>query len=93
VWYVFSIIRSYLNAIYLEWGVDEPALWATPVGNSWRTTGDISDNWKSMMGIIDTVSFYCFVQIGVEIFLSRIIDTLIIQDLVLGMIQIVSRYR
>jgi hypothetical protein len=76
--------------IYLEWGVDQPALWATPVGNSWRTTGDISDNWKSMMGIIDIVSFYCFVQIGVEIFLSRTINTLIMQDLVDGMILIVS---
>ncbi len=76
--------------IYLEWGVDQPALWATAVGNSWRTTGDISDNWKSMMGIIDTVSFYCFVQIGIEIFLSRTINMLIIQDLVDGMILIVS---
>ena len=28
-----------------EWGVDNPATWARPVGNSWRTTGDISDNW------------------------------------------------
>lgn len=29
-----------------EWGVDNPATWAPLVGNSWRTTGDISDNWK-----------------------------------------------
>jgi len=36
-----------------EWGVDQPALWAPNVGNSWRTTGDISDNWKSMLGNID----------------------------------------
>ncbi len=52
----------YLNLIYLEWGVDKPALWATPVGNSWRTTGDIGDNWRSMTRNIDTVSFYCFVK-------------------------------
>jgi len=93
VWYVFLLTDHFsvhLNVIYLEWGVDQPALWATPVGNSWRTTGDISDNWKSMMGIIDIVNFYCFIQIGVEIFLSRTINTLIIQDLVDGMILIVS---
>jgi hypothetical protein len=35
-----------------EWGVDNPYIWAPAVGNSWRTTGDISDNWKSMMGNI-----------------------------------------
>jgi len=39
----------------LEWGVDSPALWAAPVGNSWRTTGDIQDNWKSMLHNIDIV--------------------------------------
>ncbi len=48
--------------ISLEWGVDKPALWAAPVGNSWRTTGDIGDNWNSMIGNIDTVSFYCVVK-------------------------------
>jgi len=36
-----------------EWGVDDPAKWAKDVGNSWRTTGDISDSWSSMIGIID----------------------------------------
>ena len=29
-----------------EWGVDNPATWASKVGNSWRTTGDIQDNWN-----------------------------------------------
>ena len=28
-----------------EWGVGNPATWAPEVGNSWRTTGDISDKW------------------------------------------------
>ena len=37
-----------------EWGVDDPATWAKDVGNSWRTTGDISDSWNSMITIIDT---------------------------------------
>ena len=32
-----------------EWGVEDPATWAPAVGNSWRTTGDIKDNWKSMI--------------------------------------------
>ena len=32
-----------------EWGVDNPADWARAVGNSWRTTGDISDSWDSML--------------------------------------------
>ena len=35
------------------WGTDEVSIWAKEVGNSWRTTGDISDNWKSMTRIIE----------------------------------------
>jgi alpha-galactosidase len=36
-----------------EWGVESPATWASPVGNSWRTTGDIiSDNWNSFVSIL-----------------------------------------
>ena len=36
-----------------EWGVDDPATWSRDVGNSWRTTGDIADNWKSMLSRAD----------------------------------------
>ncbi|XP_038988913.1 alpha-galactosidase 3 isoform X2 [Phoenix dactylifera] len=36
-----------------EWGVDDPALWAGKVGNSWRTTDDITDSWESMTTIAD----------------------------------------
>ncbi|KAK8955181.1 hypothetical protein KSP40_PGU001557 [Platanthera guangdongensis] len=36
-----------------EWGVDDPALWADKVGNSWRTTDDITDTWESMTAIAD----------------------------------------
>ncbi|XP_024969358.1 alpha-galactosidase-like isoform X2 [Cynara cardunculus var. scolymus] len=36
-----------------EWGQDDPATWANEVGNSWRTTGDISDNWDSMTSRAD----------------------------------------
>ncbi|CAI0472756.1 unnamed protein product [Linum tenue] len=31
-----------------EWGVEDPATWGPGVGNSWRTTGDIADNWERM---------------------------------------------
>ena len=36
-----------------EWGRTGPPRvweWGEPVGNLWRTTGDISDNWASMIG-------------------------------------------
>ncbi|KAH3764526.1 alpha-galactosidase precursor [Pelomyxa schiedti] len=36
-----------------EWGIDEPASWADQVGNSWRTTFDISDNWLDVMEIMN----------------------------------------
>ncbi|MFD0404364.1 NPCBM/NEW2 domain-containing protein [Kitasatospora sp. NPDC127116] len=34
-----------------EWGSNQPWTWAEPLGNSWRTTGDISDSWSSMIAI------------------------------------------
>ncbi|CAF4545835.1 unnamed protein product, partial [Rotaria magnacalcarata] len=56
----YPVMRDALNASgrpifysMCEWGVDKPALWAPNVGNSWRTTGDISDKWKSMLDNID----------------------------------------
>ncbi|KAL1825081.1 hypothetical protein ACET3Z_011859 [Daucus carota] len=36
-----------------EWGQEDPATWAPALGNSWRTTGDISDNWDSMTSRAD----------------------------------------
>nr|CAD1836248.1 unnamed protein product [Ananas comosus var. bracteatus] len=36
-----------------EWGQNDPATWARGVGNSWRTTGDIADNWNSMTSRAD----------------------------------------
>lgn len=36
-----------------EWGVDSPATWAPKVGNSWRTTGDITDSWSSVTSLAD----------------------------------------
>jgi alpha-galactosidase len=35
-----------------EWGENKPWLWAKDVGNSWRTTGDISDGYASMLSIV-----------------------------------------
>ncbi len=34
-----------------NWGVKAPWRWGAKTGNSWRTTGDISDNWDSMSSI------------------------------------------
>jgi alpha-galactosidase len=34
-----------------EWGTSKPWEWAGTVGNLWRTTGDISDSWNSMIDI------------------------------------------
>jgi len=39
----------------LEWCVDSPGLWAGNIGNSWRTTTDISDYWYSMLNNIEIV--------------------------------------
>jgi len=56
----YPIMRDALNATgrqifysLCEWGEDNPAEWAGSVGNSWRTTGDISDDWNSMTSRID----------------------------------------
>ncbi|CAK79708.1 unnamed protein product (macronuclear) [Paramecium tetraurelia] len=36
-----------------EWGLEKPWLWAPPIANSWRTTGDISDHWYSFIAILE----------------------------------------
>jgi alpha-galactosidase len=35
-----------------EWGQSAPWTWAPAVGNLWRTTGDIQDNWESLKSIV-----------------------------------------
>ncbi|TSB21249.1 glycoside hydrolase family 27 protein [Streptomyces benahoarensis] len=35
-----------------EWGENKPWEWAAGLGQSWRTTGDISDSWSSMLDIL-----------------------------------------
>ena len=43
-----------------EWGSNDPWLWGDEVGGDlWRTTGDISDNWGSVMSLLDQ-------QVGLE---------------------------
>eukprot|EP01117_Protostelium_nocturnum_P015908 TRINITY_DN6201_c0_g2_i1.p2 TRINITY_DN6201_c0_g2~~TRINITY_DN6201_c0_g2_i1.p2 ORF type:complete len:417 (-),score=126.61 TRINITY_DN6201_c0_g2_i1:2071-3231(-) len=32
-----------------EWGTDSPAIWGPKIANSWRSTGDIADNWNQML--------------------------------------------
>ncbi|KAL2558284.1 Alpha-galactosidase 3 [Forsythia ovata] len=56
----FPPMRDALNATgrsifysICEWGVNDPALWAGKIGNSWRTTNDIRDNWESITTIAD----------------------------------------
>jgi alpha-galactosidase len=41
-----------------EWGSNRPWEWAPPVGNLWRTTGDISDRWASVLTLVDLSSQY-----------------------------------
>jgi len=41
-----------------EWGSNRPWEWAPDVGNLWRTTGDISDRWSSVLTLVDLSSQY-----------------------------------
>ena len=48
-----------------EWGVNRPWEWAHSVGNAWRTTQDIRDNYPSMLSIFKaTVGLYPHAQRG-----------------------------
>lgn len=57
-----------------EWGANKPWLWGKGIGNLWRTTGDISDNWSNhkkwpdgtccQNGMVDIVDQ----QVGLEAF-------------------------
>jgi len=41
-----------------EWGSNKPWKWGPETGNLWRTTGDISDRWESVLSILDRSSQY-----------------------------------
>ena len=47
-----------------NWGQEKSWEWAAPLANSWRTTGDISDNWKSFIGILDK-------QAGLQVYAGK----------------------
>jgi len=54
----YTIMRDGLYAAHrpivfsiCEWGSNKPWEWAGAVGHLWRTTGDISDSWNSMIEI------------------------------------------
>lgn len=51
-----------------EWGTAKPWLWASKVGNLWRTTGDIWDGWQGKkdyaLGVMDILDL----QDGLESF-------------------------
>jgi len=40
-----------------EWGTNDPWEWGAEVGHLWRTTGDISDSWSSMLAIVKRNAF------------------------------------
>ncbi|KAL5231800.1 hypothetical protein ABZP36_030576 [Zizania latifolia] len=51
-----NAMKTYGKRIFFslcEWGKENPATWAGSMGNSWRTTGDIADNWASMTSRAD----------------------------------------
>lgn len=45
--------RAIVYAI-CEWGTTQPWLWGREVGQLWRTTGDVNDEWPSLRSIIAT---------------------------------------
>jgi len=51
-----------------EWGTAKPWLWARDIGNLWRTTGDITDQWESknkeQLGVLNILDL----QDGLESF-------------------------
>lgn len=59
----YNLMRDALRAagrpIYFsmcEWGSSQPWTWAKDTGHSWRTTGDISNNFDSVLKILDLQS-------------------------------------
>ncbi|WVZ48856.1 hypothetical protein U9M48_000256 [Paspalum notatum var. saurae] len=51
-----NAMKTYGKNIFFslcEWGRENPATWAGSMGNSWRTTDDIADNWGSMTSRAD----------------------------------------
>jgi hypothetical protein len=89
---IIFLIIFYQMICMIEWGVDKPALWAANVGNSWRTTGDIRDTWKSMLDNIDIVRLSHTFARCIFSFIYRTTNLPIKQDRVVGMILTVNEY-
>jgi len=53
--------RKILFAI-CNWGNDSVGTWGPATGNSWRTTGDITANWNSVMSILDAQPGYASIS-------------------------------
>eukprot|EP01132_Coremiostelium_polycephalum_P000989 gene989-1255_t len=68
----YQIMSAALNATgrpiffsLCDWGTDSPWLWGNSVGNSWRTTKDIQNNWDSFLYNLDAqIPITSFSQIG-----------------------------
>lgn len=45
--------RRYIFYSLCEWGEEDLQLWGPEIGNSWRTTGDIIDDWSFFVNILD----------------------------------------
>eukprot|EP00892_Ulva_mutabilis_P006961 jgi/Ulvmu1/4637/UM002_0368.1 len=58
----YTAMRDALNAtgrpVYFslcEWGVSQPELWGGEIGNSWRTSPDITATWESVLANLDSI--------------------------------------
>ena len=87
--YTFNTLGYILRHFSIEGGVGINDQWPPSVGNSWRTTNDIQDNWASMINNIDLVRFEHVFHIRISFSFFRITMLLISQDQEAGMIQIV----
>ncbi len=58
-----SILQYITSHFSMEGGVGGEDPLAPSLGNSWRTTDDIQDNWASMMDNIHFVRLHCISHI------------------------------
>lgn len=61
--WVFSCILVTFFVTIFSRGLDDPALWASKIGNSWRTTDDIVDTWERFSTLLTLIHFLFFCQI------------------------------
>ena len=62
---IYPVMRDALNKTgrpifysLCEWGIENPATWASKVSNSWRTMLDIIDKWPSMILQADVNNYW-----------------------------------